>query len=95
MAANDGKIQILSEGLYKGTLVIFTMKMETVAHDELSVAERSYQSSCEVGLEESELSENQLEQGKGQQGDNLSLDDEHPGPAHLLEPTEPKHSLSS
>mmetsp|Transcript_35512 Transcript_35512/g.46721 ORF Transcript_35512/g.46721 Transcript_35512/m.46721 type:complete len:91 (-) Transcript_35512:914-1186(-) len=40
--ANEGKIQILSDGLYQGTLVIFTMKMETVAHDELSVVERSH-----------------------------------------------------
>ena len=34
--ANDGLIQITSDGIGKGTLVVFTMKMSSVASDELS-----------------------------------------------------------
>ena len=70
--ANDGKIQIQSDGLHKGTLVKFSMKMETVAHDELSIAERSHQSSCEVAFENTYDQEDLLnETDKQQQGNNL------------------------
>mgnify|MGYP001626735654 CR=1 FL=1 len=34
--ANDGRIEIKSDGLNKGTTVIFTMMMETIPTDELS-----------------------------------------------------------
>jgi hypothetical protein len=34
--ANDGQIQIRSDGLNKGTSVIFSMQMDTVPGDELS-----------------------------------------------------------
>ena len=68
----------MSEGLYKGTNVIFSMKMETVAHDELSVAERSYQSSCEVAFDHTIDYDCSIIGKEGlQQGDNLSENEQY------------------
>ena len=37
--ANQGQIQLLSDGPTKGTLVIFSMRMESICNDELSYGE--------------------------------------------------------